>query len=306
MILERLDDLFVAELEHAITPLDDRDFAAEGREDRRVLDADDPGTDDDERRGDAVESQDPVGVDDALAVERDVRRACGARPRGDHDVTRGDPQLAAAVIDRERVLVDEARRAVEQLDAIPGELVLHDLVLAGHDLRGSPGEVVHRDVALDAVALPVDFALRQPRQIEDRLAQRLRRNGARVDAYAPDHGGPLHDGGPLPELRGCDGGLLTAWAASDDEQIVVEHARHLGRHLATAALPLRSRCVTRQKHSRAGLDRGARPQLPRSSLLDQSPRGPGAHHATSENVCASLAADESWMRRTMSRMRGYT
>ena len=50
------------------------------------------------------------------------------------------------------------------------------------DVARAHGDVVDRDALLEAVALAVDRALVQPGEVEDRLADRLRRDRAGVDA----------------------------------------------------------------------------------------------------------------------------
>ena len=140
----------------------------------------------------------------------------------------GDRQLAALVGDDDGVLVDETRRAVEELDPVARQLVLDDLVLPRDHLRGAPVEVRHRDVGLDAVALPVGLAVRQAGQVEDRLAKRLRRDRPGVDAYAADRGRAFDDRGALAQFRGRDGRLLPTRATANREQVVVEHAGDLG------------------------------------------------------------------------------
>ena len=63
VVLQRLDDLGVAEVEQAVSPLDHGDPRAQGGEHRGVLDPDHAGADDDERARNPVEVQDPVRVE---------------------------------------------------------------------------------------------------------------------------------------------------------------------------------------------------------------------------------------------------
>ena len=65
---------------------DDGDLGAEGGEHRRVLDADHPGADDDHRRRDELQVEDPVGVQHPLFVELDAGRTRRCRAGGDDDV----------------------------------------------------------------------------------------------------------------------------------------------------------------------------------------------------------------------------
>ncbi len=102
VVLQRLDDLRVAELEQALALLDDRDARAERREHRRVLDADHAGADHDHRGRDVVELQDAVGVEDRALVERDVLRPVRRGAGRDHDVGGRQAALLALAEPRRR------------------------------------------------------------------------------------------------------------------------------------------------------------------------------------------------------------
>ena len=82
------------------------------------------------------------------------------------------------------------------------------------------------DLLLDAVAGAVQFALVHPRQIQDRLAQCLRRDGAGVDADTAQHLTVLHDRHLLAEFGGRHRGFLTARSRTDDDQVIFHFRRH--------------------------------------------------------------------------------
>jgi hypothetical protein len=65
-------------------------------------------------------------------------------------------------------------------------------------------------------------------QVEHRLAERLRRNGAGIYAYATDHVPPIHHGDPRAELRGRDGRLLTGRGA-EHHDVEVAHDRQCAK-----------------------------------------------------------------------------
>src|SRR5205823_14872057 len=76
---------------------------------------------------------------------------------------------------------------------------------------------------LEPVPAPVDLGLPEPGQVEHRLAQRLGRDRAGLDAHPADHVAPLDQGDPAAELRPGDGSLLAAGAGSQDKQVIVVH-----------------------------------------------------------------------------------
>ncbi len=229
VVLERLDDLRVDEREKAGLTLDHRHAYADRREDRRVLDADHAGADDRHRRGDALELEDAVRVQHGAAVEVDVRRLHRRGADCDHDLVGGHATVAAVGAEVERVLVDEPRRAGQQVDVVARQLVPDHLGLAVDHAAGAPEEVLDRDLVLDPVGVAVHVLLEQPGQIERGRAERLGRQRARVRTDAADAVRPLHDRHPVPELGGLDCGSLSRRAAADGEEFVVVCHVHLTR-----------------------------------------------------------------------------
>ena len=146
VVLQRLDDLEVAELEHPVAPLDHGHLGAERGEHRRVLDADDAGPDDDHRARDPLEVDDPVGVDDAPLVEVDGAGRAGFVPVAITIFSAVTCRSLArpATDDRDRVRVDEAAGPVQQLDVVAGELAADDLDLAADHVLGAGSEVLRR------------------------------------------------------------------------------------------------------------------------------------------------------------------
>jgi hypothetical protein len=220
---QRLDDLGVAEVEHVAAAVDDGDLGAQRREHRGELDADHPGTHDEQRPGDAVEPEhDVVGVENRLAVELDVGRARRLGAGRDQDRLCGQPPFRArAVLDDDGVRVGEARAAVVERDVVAEQLVADDAPLALDDLTGAHGEVVDLDLVLEPVVLAVDPALGKPGQVDDGLPDRLGRNGARVDRDAAEVPAALDERDALVHLRRLDGRLLARGARPDDEEVDV-------------------------------------------------------------------------------------
>src|SRR5262249_2650010 len=118
------------------------------------------------------------------------------------------------------------------------ELVADDVGLTLADPGRARAQVVHRDVALDAVALTVDRALAEAREVEHGLAQRLGGDRPREDAAATELLA-LDDRRTAAELGGLDRRLLASRAGADGEQVEVRGGRvdagagfHEGRSLA--------------------------------------------------------------------------
>ena len=89
-----------------------------------------------------------------------------------------------------------------------------------HDLLDAKGEVGDGDLAVDRVVLAVEAPLPEAGEVQDRLAQRLGRDRAGVEADAADHLLAVDDGDLLAELRRGDRALLAGRAGADDDEVV--------------------------------------------------------------------------------------
>ena len=139
----------------------------------------------------------------------DAGRA-GRVPTAIDDLVGGDPavHVGLVVAHGQRVVVDEAPGAVQQLDPVAVELAADDLGLAADDVRRTGQQVLDGDVLLDPVVLAVEVAHVHAGQVEDGLAQGLGRDRAGVDADAADHVAALDDRRALAQLGRGDGRLL--------------------------------------------------------------------------------------------------
>ena len=143
---------------------------------------------------------------------------------GDHDLVRGGPaDPALAAVHFHGVRVEEAARAGHGRDPVAGQLAAHHVHLAADHVGGPGGQVGDGDLVLDPVALPVHLPLVQAGQVENRLAQGLGRDRARVQAHAADHVLALDDPHSPLELRRGDGSLLAARARADHQHVEVVH-----------------------------------------------------------------------------------
>src|SRR6185437_2546434 len=224
VVLERLDDLNIAELQHPVPLLDHGDLGAQGGEHGRVLDADHAGARDDHGPRHLLQVDDPVRVDHRTLVKVHAGGPGGAGTGGDHDLLRcGPARPAVAVVDLHRVRVDEVPGAGQVHDPVSGQLAAHHVDLAAHHVLGSCRQVRDGDLVLDPVALAVHLPLVKPGEVEDRLAQRLGRDRAGVQAHPADHVLALDDADPAAQLGRCDRGLLPARSRADHQYIEVVH-----------------------------------------------------------------------------------
>src|SRR5438876_1046751 len=198
---QQLGDLRVDEVEDAGARVDQRHLGAEHREHARILAADHARADDGERTRDAVEAQDRVAVVDALVVERDRRVA--RRPRACGDDDEAGAELAPSTLAVEHldpVRVEKARRAEDGRDGVAIELVLEHLELSRDDGFLAPHEVVDGDVLPECRLDPVQRPLFDAGDVEDRLAERLARDGGRVEAVPAERARTVDHRDALAEL----------------------------------------------------------------------------------------------------------
>ena len=220
---EMAGDFAVDERQQVRALVDDGHAHAEGCEDRRVLEADHAGSHHRYGARQFFQRQDVVADQDALAVERDrlVARRHGAH--GDNDLACGAIARAAPgrVFHAHGVRIDELGAADGELDLVALKLVACDVDLVADDVVGAEVQVRHGDVLLDRVARSVDAALAVPGQVHHRFAQRLRRDGAGVDADAADNLLAFDDQHTAAQLGGLNCGALARRARTNHHQIEV-------------------------------------------------------------------------------------
>ena len=143
-------------------------------------------------RGYAGEFKDLVQVDDVLAVEADVGRAIGRVPSQAIEEPLGGISRNTVPAPRQAwtVRAGEARDTLDGFDAIAGELVLqHVHLVAKRDVEAA-AQVLGADVLLGPVGGSIETALPPAGEVEHRLAQGLRGDGASVVPRRPSHRPP--------------------------------------------------------------------------------------------------------------------
>ena len=193
------------------------------RPDRAELQPDRARADDEHRLGHLVQRDALVAVDHPLAVVFEEGQLDRHAAGGEEDVLRLERFLRAALVgDLDRVGVDQFAEALHDLDLVflhqvgdaAGELA-HDFDLALHHRAE-----IDLDVAGDDAVRGETF----PREMEilGRGEERLARDAADVEAGAAERLVLLHDGGLEAELRGANGGDVTAGTAANDDELIIK------------------------------------------------------------------------------------
>ena len=201
--------------------LEDSHLAAERREHRRKLHADDAATDDRQTARHLAQLQDAIRVDGQLsALEGDARYR---RARGDDDVLAGDRLIA----DSHLATTTETSRAAERGHATGFEQALDAL----DELIDHSGLALlcSRPVEPDAFRHQAErLAFTSQRVQLGRLEQRLGRDASAHKARS-SHAVLLDDGGGCAQLSGPQSGYVTARAAPDHDHVKrgATHRLHL-------------------------------------------------------------------------------
>jgi hypothetical protein len=140
-------DLAVEEGHEPLAAVDQADPHAEGREDRRVLDAHRAAADDDERGREPGQAEDRVRIVDIRVIEGHVIGTVGTRAgRHEHDVGGQSPLGAVRHRHIDRRACAEARRPRHELDAMALEVEADRLARQPGDGGGAGAEPVEGEL----------------------------------------------------------------------------------------------------------------------------------------------------------------
>src|ERR1035437_3163400 len=215
--LHRLRDLRVLERRDPGEGFDKGDSAAEVVPHRRKLDPDRPSADNDRRRGQRLQRESVVTVDDAFAVDLHARQALGVRAAGDDEVGGLDDARPSSTLNGHPLRRFEGPLALKDLDVVLLHQELESLVKLVDDLLlplvgGRPIELQAADLdpGCGAVtSLLVDLG---------GVHQRLGGDAATVQAGATKT--ILLDQSHLEsQLRCPDGGYVAAGACAKDDDV---------------------------------------------------------------------------------------
>jgi len=184
-----------------------------------VFAADHAGSDDGQGPRQPVELQDVVTSENPFAVERSIRGAGSFRPGGNDDLfcrdRAGDSGID--VVESKGIGANEACRRGDQLDTVAHQLVAGDVDFVLDHPVGAKQQILHRDVLLDGIGGAVKFPRAIPAKFERRLAQRLGRDRAEIDAAPAEHGPSFDDRDFLVELGALDCGALSSRPGTDHQ-----------------------------------------------------------------------------------------
>ena len=161
-----------------------------------------------------------VGIEDALAVDRNVGRVRRPRAASNYKIIAAQQGITFFAGDLHAMGVKKARIAFVNRDPVAPQLRLDDLNLARHYRVGTEDEVFHADAVFYGITAAVEGTLAQSAEVEDGLAKGLAGDGASVDTDAADGALALDDGDLLAQLGRADGSLLSRRAAADDDEVV--------------------------------------------------------------------------------------
>ncbi len=225
---EALDNLAIAKIKHRRTLVQQGDLDAQRGKHGGVFQPDDASADHDQLARQFLQVVHLVGIEDALAVNGNVRIVRRARAAGKHEVLPTQHGQAVIAGHFHGVRIQETRVAFVNGDAIAAQLRLDDLDFARHHRVGTEDEVLHGDGFFQRVAAPVERALPQAAEVEDGFAKGFAGNGAGVHAHSTDGAFALDDSHFLAQFGGADGGLLSGGTAAHYHQVVGVVAARLG------------------------------------------------------------------------------
>src|SRR5262249_23817010 len=156
VVLQRLGDLVVHEIENARPLLDEGHLHTERSGHRGVLEADDAAPDNRDRARNLAQSKHPVRVEDGGVVEVHSCRTRGRRSDRDHVPIGEEATAGPGGMDLQRVRIEERRGSENHVDAVAAQLVANHFSLVLDDRLRAPEQVVDRDLlarAIDALAL---------------------------------------------------------------------------------------------------------------------------------------------------------
>ncbi len=220
MIAQRLDDLLIGKLQQPRPPLDQRHPHPKRRKHAGVLHADHAAADDNHRLRQVHQLQHQVAVDDAAPIDRHLRRRRRLGSGANQDILGLVDGRPARVRHLDMGRIFKARHTHQHLDVVARELRLGHIDLGLDHMLHPERQVRHRDPFLHPVVHPIDGLVVIPREMQHRLAHRLRRNRACVDAGAADHLAHLHQRNLFAQLGCIDRGPLPGGPGPNDNQIV--------------------------------------------------------------------------------------
>src|SRR3989454_804387 len=219
VVVESFHDLTVHKVQEARALIDERDLDAHHRKKGGVLHADHPSAHHNCLPRQPLKRVKLISVQDPFAVEWNIGTMGRAGSAGNQDVITSEESQAAIGHHLDRMGVNEACGAFKRDHFVAFQLRPDDLGFPSHHSLNAESQVLHRHVLFQGVVSPVEGSQLEAAKIQDRFTQGLARNGAGMDAHAPDHAFTFDDGHTLPHFGGTDGSLLARGTASNHNQV---------------------------------------------------------------------------------------
>jgi hypothetical protein len=146
-----------------------------------------------------------IGVEDPLAVNRDLRavgRTCAA---GQQDVLSAKQSRPVVAPDFDGMRVHEARVAFQGRHVIPAQLGLDDLNLSRHHCLSPKDQIRPGNAVFEHVSTPIERALPKTAEVKHGFPKGLAGDGPGVDANAADRMLAINDRDFLAQLGGANG-----------------------------------------------------------------------------------------------------
>ena len=173
-----------------------------------------------------IERQDPVAVENLLAIERHVVRAERNGAHGQQNRIGGEFEgLALFALDLDGCPVLETRIAAQGGDLVAGKLVLKHLDLVVQRDVETGAQIMRGQILLDPVGAAVKPALAPAGKVERGLAQSFGRNGAGVNRDPANPAAAFHHQNLLAELGGLNRCAPPGRAAANNDEVVMFHGK---------------------------------------------------------------------------------
>jgi hypothetical protein len=204
----------------AVIAVDDRDFTAKVREDRRIFHGDDAGAEHGEGLGHVDQPEDRFRVDDIDVIDIDVAWIARPGAAGDHEVIEVDLQaLPAYPHDLGAMVSGQPCPAMQARRTGQAQLPAHIHLVGPDHLLLALHQALDLGFSVDHHGEHVSRTCSESSQGVGGFAQGFGWNGAVRDTGTTDIDLLLDDQDGLAHAGGADRRLLAGRATSDDEEI---------------------------------------------------------------------------------------
>src|SRR5579884_1387965 len=177
-----------------VEALNQSDADPESRKHARVLDADHPAPNDNQRARNGRHVQNLVAVDDRARVDRNFFGRGGFRTHGDHNNICAYLGRSARRGNLQCFWVLEAGNASQHFDSVASQLRLRNVDFGFDNMLHAKSKIGHRDLLFYAITYTVYVLIVVAGQMQNGFAHRLARNRTRINTDAADYFSPFDKG----------------------------------------------------------------------------------------------------------------